>query len=63
MNPETQRKHIDMKSAVHLNNFIFLVFSLCTDSVYGHDYDCHDPEGEGLLYFVLYGNLILYTKY
>jgi hypothetical protein len=56
-------KRLDTKSLVHLNNFIFLVFSLCTDWVYDHDYECHDSSVEGLLYFVLYGNLIVYAMY
>jgi hypothetical protein len=53
-------KKLDTNSLVHLNNFIFLVFSLCTDWVYDHNDNCRDEKGEGYLYFVLYGNLIVF---
>ena len=33
-------RRLDTNSLVHLNNFIFLVFSLCTDWVYDHDMEC-----------------------
>jgi hypothetical protein len=55
-------KRLDINSIVHLNNFIFLVFALCTDWVYNDNEYCEDPSTAMFLYFILYGNLILYNK-
>lgn len=52
-------KRPDINSLVHLNNFIFLIFALCTDWVYDQNATCEDDDTEKFLYFVLYGNLIV----
>lgn len=51
---------MDLNGLVHLNNFIFLVFALCTDSVYDANNMCQDDHTANYLYFILYGNLIVY---
>ncbi|CAD8187627.1 unnamed protein product [Paramecium pentaurelia] len=53
-------QRLDINSLVHLNNFIFLVFSICADKIVTEDFQCNDPEGIGFLHFILYGNLIVY---
>jgi hypothetical protein len=58
MNMEMTKK-LDMNSLVHFNNFIFLVFSLCTDQIYKENFKCNDKDAEGFLYFILYGNLVV----
>lgn len=54
-------RRLDINSLVHLNNFIFLVFAFCTDKVYSDNFKCKDQDAEGFLYFILYGNLIVYN--
>lgn len=53
------RHRLDINALIHLNNFIFLVFAICTDRVYAQNLFCYDPHTERFLYFVLYGNLAL----
>ena len=51
-------KRLDMNQLVHLNNFIFLVFAICTERVHESGLLCKDKVGaKEFLYFILYGNL------
>jgi len=45
--------------AVHIYNLIFLVLSYCTAIVHGSG-ECQDHAHESFLYWMLFGNLIIY---
>ena len=49
----------DINSVVHLNNFVFLVFSYCTFKVYNTD-NCKDNTHDTFLKWIFYGNLSVY---
>jgi len=42
-------KKVDISFLVHLNNFLFLVFSYCTKQIHSANFTCQDPIGEYFL--------------
>ena len=51
---------LDFNSIVHLNNFIFLVFSYCTHYIHDPTECPLDQSQRDFMYWLLYGNLIVY---
>ena len=55
----SQSKYNSSKPAIHIYNLIFLVLSYCTASIH-NPLECEDKPHESFLYWILYGNLIIY---
>ena len=58
-NPQNETR-IDLNKLVRLNNFIFLVFAICTKKVYEKD-TCRDKDSEKFLNWVLKGNIVIFA--
>ena len=59
INNTYQRNYNNKNPAIHIYNLIFLVLSYSTASIH-YSQECSDSSHENFLYWILYGNIIIY---